>query len=176
MSGLGRGGVTASTPSALGVERVWRPDMFQNPNRDWPVTTTPMLVIDPKSQSGISRKFTPTADAGFGFALWVPEGAEKAVFRIPYRADDDSENEGTVVPRLWARSSEDQEWVGPAALGMIRVPANDLFQTASFSMMLKILGLAIGDYAQFIFSRNAESNYDTLSENWLLFGLGVTFS
>ena len=150
--------------------------MFQNPNRDWPVATTPLLVVDAKSNSGVSRKFTPTAEAGIGFNLWVPEGAERAVFRIPYRAGADPEDEGTVVLRLWARTGEDQDWSGPACIGYVRAPSNDLFQTVSFPMMLKTLGLAVGDYVQFLFARNAGSKYDTLSENWNPMGLGVTFA
>jgi hypothetical protein len=150
--------------------------MFQNPNRDWPVATTPLLVVDGKSNSGVSRKFTPKADAGIGFNLWVPEGAERAIFRIPYRAGEEPEEEGTVIPRIWARTGEDQEWTGPVALGSIRVPPNDLFQTVSFPVMLRSLGLEVGDYVQFLFARSAESKYDTLPENWNLMGLGVTFA
>jgi len=176
MSGLGRSGTGVAEPLALGVERVWRPDMFQNPNRDWPVATTPLLVIDPKSNSRISRQFDPNTDTAIGFNLWVPEGAERAIFRIPYRAGEEPEEDGVVIPRLWARTGEDQEWRGPVSLGVIRVPPNDLFQTASFPMMLKTLFLEVGDYVQFLFARNAESRYDTLPENWNLMGLGVTFA
>lgn len=181
MSGLARQGYdvelldTGRIPHGLGVERVYLPDMFRNPNQDWPVQATPLVVADGVGGSGSARKFQAGMSSGVAFHIRIPEGAEKILLRIPYRAATLPAAESSVCPRLYSRVSDDQEWDGPSAIGVLRLPPNDLYQAATFPLMLRPFKLEGGMYAQFLFVRDPESRSDTLETDWHLFGLGVTF-
>ena len=183
MSGLGGGAppgidlVDGRRPTfGLGVERIFLPDMFRNPNKDWPVSVTPLVVADGGGGSGTARLFPENASSGVAFHLRVPDEATKLHVRIPYRARFSHDAGATLAPRLYARTGDDQEWCGPVAVGLIHVPPNNLYQAVTFPLLLRSLSLEGGDYAQFLLVRHSESRSDTLESDWLLFGLGLTFA
>jgi len=180
VSGLSAGGsagqlLKTQAIHGLGVERVFLPDMFRNPNKGWPVEYTPLVITDGGGGSGCARVFPPDVASGVAFHLWIPEGATQVHVRIPHRARFASETGVMIAPRLYARISDDREWSGPMALGTVHLPPNNLYQATTLPILLSPFKLKATDYAQFLFVRYPMSRSDTLESDWLLFGLGVTF-
>lgn len=157
-----------------GTGRVFCPDMFQSAEADWPVPVNAPQGVDVQSATSLMREFDDDEERAIGFRLTVPRGVSTMHLRLPGRAGDAPARPANIVLRIFARAGE-RPWSGALALGILNLP-NDLPQSFSVSTLLRALGIAPGDEAHFLLTRNPTSESDTLVGRWFLYELGVNFA
>jgi hypothetical protein len=168
-------GETSGSPSILNASQ------FDSPvSADWAVNALAPASADSNNAGLTVRLFDDTAEEGVGFQETVPAAATSMVLQIKSRAETAPGGAEAVVPRLYFRAIPNDgavaAWSGGFDLTPIDIPTNENFQYDMEAITLAALGLTAGSLFQFELTRNTGAGGDTLTGDWDLLELQVSFA
>lgn len=149
-------------------------------NSDWAVQAHAAGAIDTNDARLFVRRFTDSAPEGVGFMLPIPTGASNIIINPYSRAETAPGSTQTVATTLYECEIADNgaltSWSSGYDLTDLTMPNNEYFQEDSQTIALATLGLAAGQLHLFEWVRDTADAGDTLSGDWTLAFLRVTFS
>jgi len=147
---------------------------------DWAVDAAAPANIDSNNNGLIVRHFDDTTEEGVGMQFEIPAGATNIILKIKSKAQSTPGGTVAIVPKLYSRSIGNNaaigSWSGGTDLTAISLPTNQYFQYDSQTIALSTLGLTAGTFYQLELTRNTGSGSDTLSGDWTLLNVNVSFS
>jgi len=155
-------------------------DQMENPvNSDWAVNDLAVAAADSNNNGLTIRLFDDTDEEGVGFSLQIPEGSTNIVFDIVSRRES-SGSAQAVVPKLYVRELPDnaavESWSAGTDMTAISLPADEDWQYDNQSIALSTLSLVADRVAQFELTRNTGAGGDTLSGDWTVLLVKVSFT
>lgn len=148
---------------------------------DWGVNAFAPLAADSNNAALIVRLFDDTTEEGVGYALHIPEDATQMTLQIVSRAETAPGSSQGVVPKLYFRQIPDGSSIGSwdsEVYTAITIPTSENFVYDSETKTLSSIGSGINanEYYQFELTRDTSSGSDTLSGDWTLLSLRISFS
>jgi len=157
-------------------------DQFENPvNSDWTVNALAPAAAD-SNNNGISvRLFDDTTEEGVGFTILVPATATNIVLNTISRAETGPSGAQTVARSLYNRGIPNnaavQSWTAATDLTDVSMPTTtEFFQDDTQTIALSTLSVTAGEVTQFEMTRDTADGGDTLTGDWVLLLLKISFT
>jgi hypothetical protein len=157
-------------------------DQLQSPGpSNWAVNSAARATSDSNNAGLPCRRFDDTTEEGVGILVDIPTGVTNIIIGLRSRAETAAATNLDVVPRLYVREMPDnaavEAWSGGTDMATITMgTSNEYFQYDSETFALTTLSLVAGRTVQIELTRNTGSGSDTLSGDWTLLELNVSFS
>jgi hypothetical protein len=157
-------------------------DQLDSPvTSNWAVNAFAPASADSANSALVIRRFDDTLEEGVGFTLESPVGATNAVLSLKSRVQTAQTGAAKyVVPKLYVREIPDNlavtSWSAGTRLTPLDFTNNTFFQYDSQTVTLATLGLTAGRTAQFELTRVGSDATDTVSGDWDLFSIGLSFT
>jgi hypothetical protein len=156
-------------------------DQMDNPvNADWVVNVLAPASADSNSNSIVVRRFDDTAEEGVGFKVELPAAATNLTISFRGRAQTAPGGAAGVVLKLYNKDFPDDgalgSWSAGTTLTTISIPTDAYFQYDSQTISFATLGLTAGRGTLFELTRNGADGNDTLTGDWALWYIILSFS
>lgn len=157
-------------------------DQFDNPiNSDWTVNSLAPAAADSNNNGITVRLFDDTTEEGVGFSILVPSGATNIVLNTISRAETGPTGAQTVARSLYNRGIPNnaavQSWSAATDLTDVSMPTTtEFFQDDTQTIALSTLSITAGEVTQFEMTRDTADAGDTLTGDWALLLLKVSFT
>ena len=155
-------------------------DLDSPNNSDWAVNLLAPASADSVNPSLVIRQFDDTASQGIGFMAPLPSSISNITFTFKGRAQTAPGATVGVVLQLYTRTISNNAsitaWSSAYTLTTLSVPTNTYFQYYSQTIPLSTLGLTAGNTVQFELIRYGAAAADTLTGNWNLLELQLSYS
>jgi hypothetical protein len=144
---------------------------------NWAVNAPAPTITDSVNNSLLVRAFDDTVEEGTGLTIYVPPSASNITFSICGRASTAPSTAKTVAFKLYSRligvDAAVGAWSAAHSITGNTIPPDVLFHNYVHTIPLATLGITAGSHRQLELTRDPS---DTLSGDWLLFNLTVSFS
>jgi hypothetical protein len=156
-------------------------DQLDSPNNaNWAINALAPASADTVNNALVVRRFDDTAEEGVGFIIDIPSGATNITIAPKARAQTAPGGAVQVILRIYTRDVPDNAavgaWSSATALTAIDIPTNAYFQYDSQTISFATLSLTAGRVTQFELTRYGASASDTLTGDWDLVELMISFS
>ena len=181
LSTNGSGTLSWASAGASFPEFQFYADQMENPvNSNWKVNALAPASADASNNGLIVRLFDDTTEEGIGFTIRIPTSATNIKFDFVSRAATAPGSAKAVRPKIYKRDIPDNSSVGTWSAGTlmtaIDIPTNANFQYDTQTISLATLGLTADRVTQFEITRLGTDASDTLSGDWNLLLLKVSFT
>lgn len=155
-------------------------DTFSDPiNSDWAINELAPTNVDSNNNGLLVRSFDDATEEGIGFTIEIPYGATNIVFKLLSRAETSPGSAQTVALTIYERGLPDNtsvnSWSSAFQLTDINIPTNENWQVDIQHIEISDLGLTNGQIHQFELTRDTADAGDTLTGDWVLHSLKVSF-
>lgn len=161
----------------------YQADQFLNVDpsgTDYTVNEMAPVSLDDNNPALLVRAFDDTTEEGVGFVETIPADVTNIIFTFKSRAQTAPGGTAAAVPKLYRREIADNTavgtWGSDEDFTAISFPTNENWQYDSETFTLAQWGLTVGNLYQFELTRDTGSVSDTLSGDWNLLELIITFS
>jgi len=178
---IGPTGIRGTTGIKGNSEYLLFADQLDNPNNvDWKVNALAPANSDSSYSAVTVRRFDDTTEEGVGFSLEPPSGTSNVITDFRSRAQTAPANSAKVVLKLYNRGFPDnvavEAWTAGTVLTPLDFTNNTFFQYDTQILTYATLGITAGRRTQFELTRTGADATDTLSGDWDLDLLKISFN
>lgn len=147
---------------------------------DWAVNELAPVAADSNNSGLLVRRFDDSDEEGVGCIIDIPVDASNMSIGFFSRAETAPGSTVGVAVNMYERGIPDngavEAWSSEYNLNFIEFSTNENFQHDSTTIALSTLGLTAGQVHQLEFTRDYDASFDTLSGDWSLLKLSLSFS
>jgi hypothetical protein len=156
-------------------------DQLDSPNSaNWAVNALAPASADAANTGLVVRRFDDTTEEGIGFLIELPAGATNITISPRGRAQTAPGGAAAVVLKLYNRDVPDNaavgSWSAGTSLTAIDIPTNAYFQYDNQTISFATLGITAGRVTQFELTRTGTAGGDTLTGDYTLVELMISFT